>query len=158
MEGQARMTLTPKQEAFAKAYVETGNASAAYRTAYGADGWTENALNVQASKMLKHPKIVLRLSELQRRAQERHDITIDTITEMLKADRELARERGQCSAAVNAAMGLAKLHGLIVDKTEHSGGMTMTHEQRLDELERKAYANDFPGSERPEHASSSRPH
>ena len=31
------MSLTPKQEAFCLAYMETGNASEAYRRAYDAD-------------------------------------------------------------------------------------------------------------------------
>lgn len=141
------MTLTPltqKQEAFVKAYVETGNASEAYRSAYRADGWTTNALNVEACKMLKHPKIVLRLKELQAAAQERHNITVDRLTEMtLSAFQEAQRVNPtsgqmQTSSMIKAAEFLGKLHGLIVDRTELSGGMTMTHEQRLDELEKRA--------------------
>ncbi len=115
------MTLTPKQEAFAKAYVETGNASEAYRRAYNAGNMAENTINVKASQFLKQDKIRVRLEELQKRAQKRHDITIDTLTEMLKADRELARELEQSSAAVSAVMGLAKIHGLILDKAQISG-------------------------------------
>lgn len=115
------MTLTPKQEAFSKAYLETGNASEAYRRAYDADGMKENAIHVNASKLLKNTKVALRVGELQKRTQKRHEITVDTITEMLKADRQLARENGQTSAAVTAAMGLAKLHGLILDKAQISG-------------------------------------
>jgi hypothetical protein len=40
---------------------------------------------------------------------------------MLKEDRQLARENTQTSAAVAAVMGLAKLHGLILDKAQISG-------------------------------------
>ncbi len=115
------MTLTPKQEAFANAYLETGNASAAYRHAYDADAMKETAIHVNASKLLKNTKVALRLAELQKRAQKRHDVTIDTITEMLKEDRQLARENTQTRAAVAAVMGLAKLHGLILDKAQISG-------------------------------------
>jgi phage terminase small subunit len=116
------MTLTPKQEAFAKAYVETGNATEAYRQAYSAGGWTENALNVQASKMLKHPKIVLRLDEIQAKAAKRHQITVDSLVEELELARTAAmtNPRG-ISAAVSATMGKAKLLGLVVDKAENSG-------------------------------------
>lgn len=115
------MTLTPKQEAFANAYLETGNASEAYRRAYDADAMKETAIHVNASKLLKNTKVALRLSELQKRAQKRHDITIDTLTDMLKEDRELARNLEQTSAAVSAVMGLAKIHGLILDKAQISG-------------------------------------
>ena len=61
---------------------------------------------------------VKKKKELQAAHAARHEITIDTITAMLKADRELAREKEQPAAAVSAAMRLAKLHGLIVDKSK----------------------------------------
>ena len=115
------LDLTPKQEAFAQAYLETGNASEAYRRAYDADAMKETSVHVNACKLLKNAKVALRLDQLQQRAQKRHDINIDTITEMLKADRELARKNAQSSAAVNAVMGMAKLHGLLVDKQEQTG-------------------------------------
>ena len=113
--------LTTKQERFAQAYVETGNASEAYRRAYDAENMKESTVHVKACELLKNGKVAVRLSELQKRAQKRHDITIDTLTEMLKADRDLAREIEQPSAAVSAVMGLAKIHGLILDKAQISG-------------------------------------
>lgn len=59
------MGLTPKQENFCIAYLETGNASEAYRRSYSkSTKWTEPALNVRASRMLDNAKIVLRLAEL----------------------------------------------------------------------------------------------
>lgn len=114
--------LTPKQEAFAQAYVETGNATEAYRRSYSASKMKQQAIEVEACRLLDHPKIALRLDKLQQRAQERHDVTIDTLTADLKAAyaKAMAEPKG-ASAAVSAAMGLAKLHGLLVDKNEHSG-------------------------------------
>lgn len=113
------MTLTPRQEAFAKAFVETGNASEAYRKAGYSTAQSDKSIHENASKLLA--KVQPRLAELQQRAQKRHDVTIDTITTMLKEDRDLARKNVQTSAAVAAAMGLAKLHGLILDKSQISG-------------------------------------
>jgi hypothetical protein len=81
----------------------------------------ESTVHVKASELLKNGKVAVRLDELQKRAQKRHDISIDTLTEMLKADRELAREIEQPGAAVSAVMGLAKIHGLILDKAQISG-------------------------------------
>lgn len=115
------MTLTPKQEAFAQAYLETGNGSEAYRRVYNAENMKENVVHVKACELLKNGKVAVRLAELQKRAQKRHDITIDSLTEMLKEDRELARNLEQTSAAVSAVMGLAKIHGLILDKAQISG-------------------------------------
>jgi phage terminase small subunit len=113
--------MTPKQEAFARAYVETGNASEAYRQAYDAENMKPEAIKVNACKLLKHANVALTVAQLQAEHQERHNITIDSITAMLKEDRELARENAQSSAAVSAVMGLAKLHGLIIDRAEHTG-------------------------------------
>ncbi len=57
--------LTPKQEAFARAYVETGNASEAYRMAYPrAKNWKSEAVNVAASRLLANAKVSLRVEEL----------------------------------------------------------------------------------------------
>jgi len=71
--------------------------------------------------MLAEDKVQARLHELQAASAEKHEITIDTLTQMLKEDRKLARGEKQSAAAVSAVMGLAKLHGLIVDKNEHTG-------------------------------------
>ncbi|WP_312537694.1 terminase small subunit [Stutzerimonas nitrititolerans] len=58
------MSLTPKQEAFCLAYLETGNASEAYRRAYNASKMKPNSINVNASKLLADAKVTLRLKEL----------------------------------------------------------------------------------------------
>ena len=68
--------LTLKQEAFAMAYVESGNASEAYRTAYDvADTTTDNTINSQAWKLRKKPKIAQRILELQESMRKRHEGT-----------------------------------------------------------------------------------
>ena len=111
--------LTPKQEAFAMAYVEYGNASKAYKAAYDVNENTNNnSISVEASKLKNNPKITLRIEELQELAQERHSITIDSLTKELEQARKTAQEAGQSSAMVAATMGKAKLHGLLTDKAE----------------------------------------
>lgn len=115
------MTLTPKQEAFAKAYLETSNASEAYRRAYDAGRMTDKQIHEEACKLRGHPKVSQRVEQLQQRHAKRHDITLDRLTEMLLEDRSIAHKaKKHC---VEAVMGLAKLHGLVIDKTrnEHSG-------------------------------------
>ena len=77
--------LTLKQEAFAMAYVESGNASKAYKTVYNVnDNASDNSINVEASKLRHTPKITLRIRELQELAQVRHSITIHTLTDELE--------------------------------------------------------------------------
>ena len=77
--------LTPKQEAFAMAYVESGNASKAYKAVYNVnDNTSDNSISVEASKLRNNPKITLRILELQELAQVRHSITIHTLTDELE--------------------------------------------------------------------------
>ena len=81
---QEQAKLTPKQEAFAQAYIETSNASEAYRRAYpGSDKWKPEALHVKASVMLSNGKVQVRLETLRAEIAKRHDITIDKIVREL---------------------------------------------------------------------------
>lgn len=117
------MALTIKQEAFCQAYIETGNASEAYRKSYAADKMKPEAVHVQASKLLDNPKIALRVSELQGEIKKRHNVTIDSLIVELEEARKaaLTAETPQSSAAVAATMGKAKLTGLDKQIIEHSG-------------------------------------
>jgi phage terminase small subunit len=128
-------TLTPKQEAFACAYIETGNASEAYRRAYDADCMKAETVNRKAKECLDNGKITARITALQEKHARRHDVTVDSLTSMLRADRGLAHDLGQAGAAVSATMGLAKLHGLIVDKAKVDSDVRVTHEQALREIQ-----------------------
>jgi phage terminase small subunit len=123
--------LTPKQEAFARAYIETGNASEAYRRA-GYSGGNPKTVNEAASRLLRNSKVLARLGELRAAAANRHDVTIHTLTRELDEDRKAAREANQYSAAISAVMGKAKLHGLIVDRAKVE---VATHEDALRALQ-----------------------
>jgi phage terminase small subunit len=57
--------LTPKQERFARKYVELGNASEAYRQAYDAENMSGAAINEEAYRLTKNPDIALRILDLQ---------------------------------------------------------------------------------------------
>jgi phage terminase small subunit len=116
-----REHLTPKQDAFAMAYVESGNAAEAYRRAYRPKKMSQAAIDVEACRTVQHPKVTLRIDELQRAHAERHEITVETLTAQLEEARQLAMSLKNPSAAVSATMGMAKLHGLLTDKLEHSG-------------------------------------
>jgi len=109
--------LTPKQEKFAQVYVQTGNASEAYRTAYDVrEGTKQEAIWVNACQTLSNAKVAQRVVELQDALQSKHEVTADTIAKELAEDREFAKDVGQAGAAVSATMGKAKLYGLITDK------------------------------------------
>lgn len=117
------MTLTIKQEAFCQAYIETGNASEAYRSSYAAENMKPDAIHVQASKLLDNPKIALRVAELRGEIKDRHSVTVDSLLAELEEARQaaLTAETPQSSAAVAATLGKAKLTGLDKQIIEHTG-------------------------------------
>jgi len=58
--------LTPKQEGFCLSYIETGNASEAYRLNYDAENMKPATIKVKASELLNNGKVTARLAELQK--------------------------------------------------------------------------------------------
>lgn len=128
------MALTLKQEAFCRAYIETGNASEAYRLCYNAAKMKPDTINVKASELLANGKVSVRVAELKAEHAKRHDMTVDDIRDMLIEDRKFARAMETPGAAVSATMGLAKLYGHMRDKHEHSGpnGGPIQHELHTD--------------------------
>lgn len=116
-----REHLTPKQDAFAMLYVETGNACEAYRQVYSPKRMSQKAITVESARLLQHPSIALAIGRDRKESQVRHEITIDSLTRQLEEARQLAMASKNPSAAVAATMGMAKLHGRLTDKLEHSG-------------------------------------
>ncbi len=111
--------LTPKQERFCLAYVETGNASEAYRQAYPkAVNWKPETVHKRASELLSNRVVVGRAEQLQEAARKRHAVTVDSLTEDARQAIALAMRTEQPSAIVSALQLIAKLHGLGVEKRE----------------------------------------
>ena len=108
--------MTPKQEKFCQAYIQTGNASAAYRQAYNADKMQAQTIHVKASELLASGKVAVRLEELNRAAQMRHLDTVDSLCEELNNHREKAIQTTQLSAANQATLGKARLLGYLTDR------------------------------------------
>lgn len=69
------MSLTVKQENFCNYYIETGNASEAYRRAYNADSMKIDTVYVKASELLANGKISVRVQQLQKELKKHSDIT-----------------------------------------------------------------------------------
>ena len=107
--------LTSNQEAFARAYVELGNA----RQAYAMAGYSQNnSLSTQqkeAHKLLRNPKAAPKIRELQtkarRRAEAEHEAIFDRLTDMYLEIYESNDTRP--AGKMQAIIGLAKLHGLM---------------------------------------------
>lgn len=123
------MNLTPKQEKFCLAFIETSNAAEAYRRAYDVSNASAGSVYVNASKLLDNDKVAIRLRELRDMHAKRHSLTVDDLIAELEEARQaaLSAESPQTSAAVGATMGKAKLLGMdkqIVDNTSSDGSMT----------------------------------
>lgn len=63
------MGLTPKQEQFCLAYLETGNASEAYRRAYSAQNMSTNVIHNKASALLAKGEVRVRIDGIRARSE-----------------------------------------------------------------------------------------
>lgn len=128
--------LTIKQEKFARQYVGPceGNASAAYRAAYNAKNMSDETVHVKACELLKHGKVAVMVERLKAEYAAQNAITIEEITGALRRAVEGASSAGQWSAASQAALGLAKLGGLLVEKRELTVDDARAHLDAVSEL------------------------
>lgn len=120
--------LTAKQENFCLAYIETNNASEAYRAAYNTSKMKPDTITNNAYKLTQDNDIATRLKQLREPIMERHKVTVDSLIAELEEARlaALGAESPQSSAAVAATMGKAKLCGLdkqIIDHTSSDGSL-----------------------------------
>ena len=122
--------VTEKQDKFCKAYLATGNASHAYRTAYDTQASSET-IRVNASKLMQETNITLRLQVLRDRMDKKHHITTDTITTRLEEITDKALSINKLSAAVSAQALVARLHGLDIQKVSVTVKRETTPEERL---------------------------
>ena len=77
--------LTPKQEKFCHVYVETGNASEAYRQAYDAAKMKPETINVKANELMQNGKVSVRVKALQDDLRVKSDIRKEEILDQLSA-------------------------------------------------------------------------
>lgn len=115
--------LTEKQEAFCRAFVETGEKTTAYKMAYRTDKMKPAVIAVKSCELASEPHVAARIEELRDAAKERNKITLDTLLAELEENRQAAlrAETPQAAAATAATMGKAKLLGLDKQIIEHTG-------------------------------------
>ncbi len=140
-------TPTSKQEAFSRFYVETGSAIEAYIKAGYSQDMKRATMRRKASEVLDKPVVTALVTALQRhhqqRLQEQHDMTIDELLAEMEENRKTAleHETPQCSAAVNATMGKARMLGYLTQKVDHTSSdgsfSNMDHKDAADLLKSK---------------------
>lgn len=128
--------LTVKQEKFCRAFIgpADGNASEAYRTAYNAEKMLPSTVNRKAKELIDNGKITARIDALRAEYAAQNAITVEEISGALRRAVDGASAAGQWSAASQAALGLAKLGGLLVEKRELSVDDARQHLDAVAEL------------------------
>ena len=113
--------LTAKQEAFCVAYIETGNASEAYRLSYDAENMQSDTITNKASLLLKRGDIRARVEEIQKPAVKRAEISLESHLNRLKHLSDMAEAAEQYSSAIKAEESRGKASGLYTEKKEITG-------------------------------------
>lgn len=114
--GPHNMTL--KQTEFVKGLLSGMNQSDAYRAAYDTSNMLDKSIHIEACKLMKHPKVRQALYEARHEAGRLLKITAETLTDMAVETYETAFEAGNAGQMTGAIAILAKINGLIVDRSE----------------------------------------
>lgn len=115
--------LTPKQEAFAHHYVQTGNASEAYRASYDSSRMKMESVHRKAHDLVQNVKVASRVQELQ--AAQLRDVDV-TATDIARVAWQIANEgKANHGARVSALALLAKRHHEFSDKHEISSDVRL---------------------------------
>jgi len=139
------MKLTQKQEGFCLKYIETGNASEAYRANYDTKRMNDNFVWKESSRLLSNSKVSVRIAELQEELKKKSIVTAEMKIKLLWdmavtcAKKQLSDEGIETVADPNAARGcvseLNKMQGdLAPTKTENKHDLSITHEEWLEQL------------------------
>jgi len=104
--------LTPKREAFARAYVELGCAAQAYRAAFNAENMAPETVRNKASQTLARDDVRAMVDAIRAELAQRHHVTLDSLLNELEDARKSASALGMPQASIAATLGKAKLLGL----------------------------------------------
>lgn len=126
------LDVTPKQDAFCLAYMETGNASEAYRRSYSCENMKQDTVRRKANELLENGKITARLDELRAPAIEAAQMTLEGHLRDLKRLRDLAEGEGKYSAAVAAEIARGKASGFYVERHDIHHSFAQLSDAELD--------------------------
>ena len=118
--------LTAKQEAYCQSIADGLGQADSYRAAYDAGDMKENSVYVQASKLMKNPKIAQRITELRSAVQEKQLWSREmSVKALVQAYRE-----GTGSVKVAAVKELNVMHGFNEPTKLSISGNLLTRIQR----------------------------
>ena len=119
--------LTFKQETFVNALLKTGNQYEAYCRAYECKNMSRGAIDVEASKLARHPKIALRLGQFRQSKTAESILTLEAHMSELRSLRDAARAAGQMSAAITAEVKRGELMRFYVKQVESAQVNEFSH-------------------------------
>ena len=120
--------LTEQQQKFVLTYIINGNnATDAYKAAYDCKKMKDESINVEASKMLKHPKVSLWIKQANANVQEVFESEIkysakDCFNELERIRDKTEDDSKTVNTALKAVELKGKLVGHFVDKHQVTGG------------------------------------
>ncbi len=126
--------MSAKQQRFVEEYLVDHNATQAAIRA----GYSEKTAYSIGHENLKKPEIAAAIAAGEARLRRKMEVSIRSMTEEMRENRDLAVANGQAAAAQQASMGIAKLHGLLIDRTEVKTTGDLSLEQvraRIKEIE-----------------------
>ena len=126
--------MNSKQQRFVEEYLVDHNATQAAIRA----GYSEKTAYSIGHENLKKPEIAAAIAAGEARLRRQTEVSIGSLSEEMRVNRDLAIKNNQASAATQATMGMAKLHGLLVDRSEVTTTDDMTLAQvraRIKEIE-----------------------
>lgn len=94
------------------AFVETGDASEAYRRSYSAENMLAATISSKACIVKAKGNVRARIDELMDELKDEYDLTMRDLLAQLEEARQLAASTSQPSSMIAATMGSAKLLGL----------------------------------------------
>jgi len=106
------LNLTVKQEKFCLAYLETGNASEAYRRSYNASSMAEATIWRKAHDLVRNGNVTARMEELRQQSIERAQVTLEKHLDDLKCLRDKAENAEKFGPAIQAEIARGKAAGL----------------------------------------------
>lgn len=117
--------LTQKQESFCLAYIETGNATEAYRRSYNASNMADTTVNRKGKMLLDMGKIGARIEGIRKEAADKVGLTLQQHLTDLKRLRDMAESSEKYGPAIQAEIARGKASGLYVEKID----ATVTNKQ-----------------------------
>jgi len=115
--------LTPKQENFCQVYVQTGNATEAFKRSYSTIKYKPKSINEKASQFLVDVKIKSRIDELRAKIESESIMTASEIqqfwTVTIKDEEQDMKDRIKCTDLLGKCIG-------IFEKDNHQKGEALS--------------------------------